>query len=141
MQMAYWRRAALLVLAVAAGCAKNTADNFPVPIPGDDAGLPGRIVVDVATPSDPIPDVAPGTGDAGADAPLLKITVDIVLPKKDEVTVASDRFTPSVDVTIDSSRATEADTVSEVLATVTKLGAKMSATSAKLSETKLEQTP
>ena len=128
----------LLVLVV--GCStKEGANNFPTPAPGDDSGLPPRVVPDAAEPREAGSTIPPDG--AMLDAPLLKVTVEIESPKKDDTAVASARFTPAVNVTIDSSQAKDADTVAEVLATVTKMGAKMAATSAKLSETKLEQVP
>jgi hypothetical protein len=126
---------ALLVLAV--GCTKADPDNFPTPVPGEDGGLAPRQVIDAALPG--------ASGDAldggTADAPLLKVSVEIVSPMAEQTVVAANRFTPSVNVTIDSAMATEPDTISEVMAIVTKVGAKMSAASAKLSETKLDQVP
>jgi hypothetical protein len=127
---------ALLVVGV--GCKTSDSNNFPTPGPADDGGLPPRVILD-ATP--PTPD-GTGSGDGGmADASLLKVTVEIETPKMDAVQVASARFAPSVNVIIDSSAAVSPDNVTEVLATVTKMGAKMAGASAKLSETKLDQVP
>ena len=128
---------ALLVLAVGCGT-KEEPNNFPTPGPAGEAGIPNRMVPDAAELHEA--GSVPGDG-AMLDAPLLKVTVEIEAPKKDDVVVASARFTPAVNVTIDSSQAKDADTVSEVLATVTKMGAKMAAASAKLNETRLEQVP
>jgi hypothetical protein len=129
-------RSALLILAV--GCTKADPNNFPTPGPADEAGVANRLVPDAA-PDGGNPRDA---GDAGAvDASLLKITVEIESPKAEAAVVAATRFTPAVNVIIDSSMAKDSDNVSEVLATVTKMGAKMSAASAKLSETKLDQMP
>jgi hypothetical protein len=134
MRQAVW--SALLVLAV--GCStKEEQNKFPTPGPANDGGLPGRVVPDAAEPSE---GGTPGDG-AMLDAPLLKVTVEIETPKTGDAVVAATRFTPAVNVTIDSSAAKEADTVGDVLATVTKMGAKMPAASAKLNETKLEQLP
>lgn len=124
-----------LVLGV--GC-KADPDNFPTPVPGQEAGLPPRQVVDAA---EPIPDGNRDLPEGGGEVAQLRVMVDIVSPMKDAVVVAADRFTPSVNVTVDSANATDPDTVSDVTAIVTKLGAKMSAATAKLSETKLEQVP
>lgn len=124
-----------------AGCTGADPNNFPTPMPGDpEAGLPQRTIIDAAEPDERPFDM--GVADSNAvDAPLLKMKVEIEIPKKDDVVVASSRFTPSVNVTIDSAMAMEPDTVAEVLATVTKKGAKAASASAKLSETKLEQVP
>jgi len=127
---------AFLVLSF--GCTKTEPNNFPTPGPSDDGGVAPRVVPDGAL----LVEGGSGAADAtNGDAPLLKMTVEIETPKAEAVVVAASRFTPSVNVILDSSMATGSDNVSEVLATVTKMGAKMSAASAKLSETKLEQTP
>jgi hypothetical protein len=133
MRQAVW--SALLVLAV--GCStKEEPNNFPVPGPASDGGLVPRVIPDAAESSEA------GSGDGGMfDASLLKVTIDIESPKKDDVVVAAARFTPAVSVTIDSSAAKDPDTIAEAMATVTKMGAKMPAASAKLSENKLEQLP
>jgi len=130
---------ALLILTVAGGCTKVEPNNFPTPGPAGDGGVSNRVVPDGGTDS-------PGGGGpppdgAMLDASLLKITVEIESPKAEEAVSAAVRFTPSVSVTIDSSMAKDTDNISELLATVTKMGAKMSSASAKLSETKLEQAP
>jgi hypothetical protein len=130
---------ALLILTSAFGCSKGEPNNFPTPGAADDGGLPNRVVPDGSSTSD-----GGGSGPpdgAMLDASLLKITVDIESPKAEEAVSAAMRFTPSVSVTIDSSMAKDTDNISELLATVTKVGAKMSSASAKLSETKLEQAP
>jgi hypothetical protein len=134
-----------LLLALAGGCGGHTADNFPVPSPGEEGGLPSRLLPDASEPDMARPTPPSGGDDGGArdaaagEPSLLKVSVEIKNPTMGEVRPAHDRFAPSVDVLIDSSMATAADTVSEVQAVVTKMGAKMSAASAKLDETKVEQ--
>src|SRR2546423_8367404 len=95
-----------LLLAAAAGCAKAGESSLPVPAI-DDAGLPSRVVTDVAVPVDGT-SAAPGE-DAGsgpvADASLLKGTVEIVTPLKDDGRAAPEPFPPPVNVVIDSSKA------------------------------------
>jgi hypothetical protein len=139
-----------LLLIMATGCGGSGKNAFPVPAPGDDGGLPGRQLPDAsfadkAVDRTPSSDRAVGDGslgDGGGGEPsLLKVTVLVNNPTKGEVCAAKDRFAPSVDVTIDSSLATGADTVNMVLATVTKMGTKAAGASAKLNETKLEQLP
>jgi hypothetical protein len=124
---------------LAVACTKADPNNFPTPMPGEDGGLPTRMVVDAAVIPDAAPDGLPDG--ASADASLLKVTVQILSPVKDMPVVASSRFTPAVDVTLDSSAAMTPDTIAEVLATVTKMGAKMAGASAKLNETRLDQVP
>jgi hypothetical protein len=128
---------------LAVACTKADPNNFPTPMAGEDGGPPNRAVVDAAligdAPSDGLTDGLPDG--AKADASPLKVTVQILSPGKDVPVVASSRFTPSVDITIDSSEAMASDTVAEVLATVTKMGSKMAGASAKLNETKLDQVP
>jgi len=127
---------ALLILTV--GCTKGEPNNFPTPGPGEDGGVAPRVVPDGAGSNE----AGANTGDGGpADASLLKVSVEIESPKAEAAVVGANRFTPSVNVIIDASMAAVSDNVSEVLATVTKMGAKMSSASAKLSETKLEQMP
>jgi hypothetical protein len=129
--------ARLLAALLVVGCGGEKA-NFPLPTPGDDSGLPNRMVLDVGA----LPEVggARDASDGGAsDAVFVTVTVEIKSPTKGAVARAADRFTPSVNVLIDSAKASQADTVSEVTATVTKMGAKMSAASAKLNETKNDQ--
>lgn len=129
---------ALLVLG--AGCGtKSEPNNFPTPMPGQEGGVRPRQVVDATEPQ---PDASAGDGQGdGASTTPVKVTIEIAAPVTGAVVVAADRFTPSVNVTVDSADATVPDTISEVMALVSKMGAKMSAASAKLSETKLEQTP
>jgi hypothetical protein len=130
--------AALLVFA-GAGCGGDN-NNFPLPTPGDDSGLPPRTVLDGGTTTGD----GPRNGEGGSSSPdvvTVKVTVEIKSPTKDAVARAAERFTPSVNVLIDSAGASQGDTVSEVTATVTKMGAKMSAASAKLNETKNDQAP
>jgi hypothetical protein len=137
MRQAVW--SALLVLAV--GCStKEGTNNFPTPGPASDGGLPGRQIPDAADQSEGGTDASDG-GRGSQDASGLKITIEIEAPKKDAVVVAATRFTPAVNVTIDATEAKTTDSIKEAVATVTKMGDKMAAASAKLSETKLEQLP
>jgi hypothetical protein len=142
------------LLLILAGCGGSTANNFPVPMQGDqEAGLPARMLPDGGPDggADGAVDRAMSGGDDGGGGSMgdsatgepskLKVTVVIASPAAAEVKAAHDRFAPSVEVTIDSSMATAADTVMEVKAVVTKMGAKMSAASVVLDETKVEQTP
>jgi hypothetical protein len=121
------------------GCGGGDKDNFPTPTPGDDSGLPGRVVADVILPGEG--GAIPDGGATPAGDGSIKVTVEIKSPTTGVVARAAERFAPSVDVLIDSARASQADTVNEVTATVTKMGAKMSAASAKLMETRNEQAP
>jgi hypothetical protein len=137
-------------LALVAGCGGESANNFPVPLPGDDAGPTPRVIVDAPLLPDVAPDVAPGDGPGGGDgaapdgpedAALLKVTVDIMSPVTDEMQRAHDRFAPSVDVTIDTLRGTGNETIAMLAATVTRTGGKTPAAMGNLAETRLERTP
>jgi hypothetical protein len=128
-----------LLLALAGACSNGAPDNFPVPSAGDDGGLPARAVPEAGSPDGPSDGVVRDRN--GGEASLLKVTLQIMSPLKDEVQPAHDRFAPSVDVTVDSSLALGSDNIAEVMAVVTKMGATMPAVSGKLNETKLEQLP
>jgi hypothetical protein len=156
-----------LLAAVAAGCGGN--ENYPTPSTTD-GGLPPRVQPDSAVDhmGDARSDGATGDGgeagtgdggdgdgggDGGGDGVARRVSVQVEIdsPTKPStpdggaaqyaVMVAANRFTPEIRVTIDSTGATDPDTITEVLVTVTKVGAKMAAASAKLGETKLEQVP
>jgi hypothetical protein len=131
----------LLLIAVAAGCA-SSSDNLPTPIV-DDGGVPGRVVADVVVRTDA--DDGSASADAilssGGDGAVAKISVEIVSPAKGDVRPALDRFAPSVNVLVDSTNAADADTVSDVTASIFKVGGKDSMASSKLDETKLEIIP
>jgi hypothetical protein len=135
-----------VMAALAVGC--SGGNDYPAPSTSD-GGLPGRTVPDASDSGmDAGGDgVSPEAGDGGGeggpvDAPsLYTVTLEIDSPTKDQVLVAATRFTPGVKVTIDSTTATESETISEVIAAVKKVGAKTPATSKQLSVTRIDQTP
>jgi hypothetical protein len=138
------------LFALAAGC--GGGDEYPAPTTSD-GGLPERVLPDTAV--DGTGDApregggSEGGGEAGeagsdarsTDAPYHIVTVAIDTPKVTDVMVAANRFTPKVRVTIDSSHASDPDTITDVTATVTKVGSDTSGASNKLSVTEIVQTP
>jgi hypothetical protein len=141
-----------LLVALVAACGGESTNNFPVPVPGDDAGLAPRVIVDAPLSPDVGPadgssgsDGSVGAGDAAADgqedAALLTVTVDIKSPIADEFQRAHDPFAPWVDVTIDTLGGTGNETVTMVAATVTRVGGTTPSAAGTLNETRLERTP
>jgi hypothetical protein len=142
------RVVSLVLLALAAGC--SSGEHYPTPSTSD-GGLAERPIVGDATaehPGDGGGDGGGGDGGAGdgcirggggdgdAASSFHSVCVQIAEPAKDAVLKGSERFTPVIRVTIASRGATEPDastgatephTISEVVVTVTKPGAKMPA--------------
>lgn len=133
------------LLALAAGCTSRTKDEFPVPVAAD-GGLPNREVVDAPpevgreTAIRPDATAAIGDGAAARDAASVKLTVQIVGPKENDVLPAAKRFTPDVSVTLEVS-GDASDSIMEVVASVNNRMTMGKGPSAKLDESKVERTP
>jgi hypothetical protein len=136
----------LALLAVPAGCAQDTADEFPTPTPGSmDGGPGGRTVVDVPARPDLViaPDGGMPADSAPADAAGATVTLVIVKPTAGAaMPVRSyEGLIPEATVTIDVPAGAMADTVTDITAT---LGGDLLLTggpSIKLNATNIERPP
>jgi hypothetical protein len=136
-------RAACVVVMVggAALAACGGGDYLPSPSKGD-GSAPERNVSDADLVGDMAADAAGGDGTAAdSNLPAAKITVTISSPKTDAVVAALLRFTPEVEVRIESMVARAEDALREVAAEVVERQQQTVAVAAKLNQVGLEALP
>ncbi len=140
----------VVVLAVLgpAGC-----DDADVPSVGGviDAGIPDRMVsetnfrdptgdAEAETGPDVVPPLPDATAD-GSDAPALRIDVVIASPAENGVAPALMKFTPEVDVFIDSPDGNASDTLKDLNADVVERAGRKVVASAKLNQVGFHMVP
>lgn len=141
------RWAVLAAMVLGGGACAGGGDNFPVPMGSGDASLPERTVAETGPGGNG--GGGGGTGGTGGrdggimvgDGGISTVTVEIDSPMKDAVQKGADRFTPSVNVIVDSRSASDPDVVSELVVLVTKVGARMPGPSTRLNQTKIDRVP
>ncbi|HEY0707974.1 MAG TPA: hypothetical protein VGG33_14320, partial [Polyangia bacterium] len=135
---------------VASGCGDDGPE-YP-PLTGSDAGVPGRTVsdADFRTPeagadvADAAGDIADVSADGvmdGADAAALSVTIFVTNPDHNGVVPAQMKFTPEVDVTVDSPSGSASDTLKDVSAQVIDRASKKVVAMGKLNQVGFHSVP
>jgi hypothetical protein len=132
-----WLISAMVLLPLA--CSGN--DYIPSPT-GTDSGPGGRVISDADFRDQAMPDGGDGQGGAQGDAPSpTTITITVQSPRPADVTPAAVKFTPALEVRVESSASQAGDTLDEVSVEVLKLPQKTRTAVGKLNQVGLDALP